>query len=624
MKHLVLKTKPHFLDLAINGNKKHEYRLCTPDRCAVSNGDRIILVSNQDPGKMATFTIRKIVKYPTWEEGLSDNWEEDFKDKYETFDEALDVCSKLYSRNQITTFGLIVYTIEPIKRKTHRNRVLLDTNIIIQRESYNNVAFDVVNLYKWLEKLKSTKLIHQLTREEILKHKSEEVRKNMITKLNSYDCLVVPNKLVFDDFFAGVVSRFSQDRNSVVDNNILYQVFIGNADILITNDRTILKKAELLGIRELVVSSDEYLRIVEKEHPGLIEYKMLSVKKEQFGNIDINDSFFDSLKEDYPEFSDWFASKNQEEAYVFRQKNKVHAFLYVKTEYETEEDYLKIYPPLKPKKRMKIGTFKIDEELKGFKLSERFLKIIFDNAINNNAEEIYVTMFEDRRKEINNLRDVLKNWGFVYHGYKNNDNGEKESVFIKTLNKYDKSKSVKFNFPNMPNEQKLFMLPIYPEYHTDLFPDAILKNEDMSLYSENKAHLYSLEKIYVSGASTNGARPGDFVVIYRSGERWPKKYSSVCTGLAIIEEISKPDSLDDYLNLCSNKSVFEKKTLMQFYNDKKYKTVIKLIPYKTYFKKISLNELIGVGLVDQYSGPRPFDIVPENLYTLFLNGGEER
>jgi hypothetical protein len=40
------------------------------------------------------------------------------------------------------------------------------------------------------------------------------------------------------------------------------------------------------------------------EHPELADYKVLSVRKDYFGRIDINDPFFESLKEDYPGFEE--------------------------------------------------------------------------------------------------------------------------------------------------------------------------------------------------------------------------------------------------------------------------------------------------------------------------------
>lgn len=609
------------MESIIKGIKKHEYRLNTLERANLKNGDRITLVSNQNVNDVIVVTIRGATKYCSWEEALKDNWEEDFRGQFNSFDEVLEVCSRFYTRDEVKEYGIVKFDIEPLKLNLRKNRVLLDTNIIIHREGYNNVTFEVASLYKWLDKLNSIKLIHPKTRDEINKYKDVNTRKSIDIKLDSYETLI-PNKIE-DPFFNDVVSSFSNDENSIIDNEILYQVYDGLSDLLITNDNKILKKAALLGIRKIVISVDEYLDCVEKEFPKKINYKMLSVKKERFGDINLNDSFFNTLKEDYPGFDDWFHRKNQEEAYVFKKDNEVHGFLFIKTEYPDEKDYLSIYPPLSKKKRLKVGTFKIDTTLKGFRLSERFIKIIFDNALNNNVEEIYVTLFENKRDEVMALRDVFCKRGFSYHGYKLSKNGKKESVFVKTLEKYDPSKDIKFNFPNLSKEQKMFMLPINPEYHTDLFPDSILKSEDMNLYSENKGHLYSPEKIYVSNACTKNAKPGDFIVIYRRGDRYPKKYSSVCTCLAILEDIVVPKTKKEYLDICTNKSVFSTEELNYFYDSKKYRTVLKLIPYKTYLNKITLGQLIDAGLVKYNSGPRPFDEVPKRLYDLFLEGEKE-
>ena len=620
MKHFRYKTRPQFLDLISKGIKQHEYRLNTPERNMITNGDRITLISNNNPSDSITVVCRGKNIYSNWEEALKDDWQKDFKGIYQTYDEVLNICSKFYKRDEIKEYGLVKIDIEPVLTNYRKNRVLLDTNIIIHRESYKNVAFEVVNLYKWLDILNSKKLVHPVTKKEIQKYNDENVKKNICIKLDSYEELIPRN--IQDNFFIEICKRFAQDQNSLNDNQILYQVYDGLADILITNDIKMLKKATILGIRNQVFSVDEYLKNVENSFPKKIDYKMLSVKKEEFGHINLDDEFFDTLKEDYPGFEDWFSSKNKEEAYVFKQDVKVHVFLYVKTEFEDEEDYLRINPILSKKKRLKVGTFKIDDKLKGFRLSERFIKIIFDNALKNNVKEVYVTLFENHRKEIDALRDVLCKWGFYKYGSRTYANGKEESVFVKTLEKYDNTKDIKYNFPNLPNANRMFILPINPEYHTNLFPDSILKNENMSLYQDNKGHLYSLEKIYVSGTYKRNPKPGDFVVIYRSGDRYPKYYSSVCTCLCVLEEIKTPTSLEEYLSECSNKSVFSKKELENFFINKKYQTVIKLIPYKIYIEKISLGKLIDVGLVSYDSGPRPFDEVPKELYNLFMNEGE--
>jgi hypothetical protein len=73
-----------------------------------------------------------------------------------------------------------------------------------------------------------------------------------------------------------------------------------------------------------------------------------------------------------------------------------------------DEDYRDISPTFLRKRRLKIGTLKVVQN--GFKIGERFLKIIFDNAIRQNAQEIYVTIFghnQEQERLINLFADLL-------------------------------------------------------------------------------------------------------------------------------------------------------------------------------------------------------------------------
>lgn len=84
---------------------------------------------------------------------------------------------------------------------------------------------------------------------------------------------------------------------------------------------------------------------------------------------------------------------------------------------DRQEPYNDIVPPFPLKKRIKIGTFKV--ELNGFKIGERFLKIIFDNAIKQRVEEIYVTIFPHAVEE-ERLIKLFEDFGFKHHGEKRN------------------------------------------------------------------------------------------------------------------------------------------------------------------------------------------------------------
>ena len=69
--------------------------------------------------------------------------------------------------------------------------------------------------------------------------------------------------------------------------------------------------------------------------------------------------------------------------------------------------------------------------MNGFKLGERFLKIIFDNALRQNAEEIYVTIFPTTAGQ-QRLVKLLQDFGFVEHGTKAGPYG-KELVLVRSM-----------------------------------------------------------------------------------------------------------------------------------------------------------------------------------------------
>lgn len=99
---------------------------------------------------------------------------------------------------------------------------------------------------------------------------------------------------------------------------------------------------------------------------------------------------FDSFREDYSEFDKWFNKKADDLCYVCHSDNCLTAFLFIKVE-GIDEPYSEITPTFSKKKRLKIGTLKVTSN--GYKIGERFLKTIFDNANQYKVDEIYLTIF---------------------------------------------------------------------------------------------------------------------------------------------------------------------------------------------------------------------------------------
>jgi len=496
-------------------------------------------------------------------------------------------------------------------------RVLLDTNIIVHREASKVYNQDIGLLFNWLDKMHFEKCIHPVTVSEIFTYKDEDVVQTMKVKIENYNLL----KTLSEETDA--VKKLRDTDKTINDSNdtsILNEVYNNRVAYLVTEDKGLHRKAKLLGIGERVYKIDSFIEKLVFENPGLSDYKVLSVKKDYFGNINIKDVFFDSFKEDYIEFEDWFNVKSDKESYVCIIENQVKAFLYLKVE-TTDENYRDISPSFLPKKRLKIGTFKVTST--GFKLGERFLKIIFDNALINNVDEIYVTIF-DKREEQQRLINLLDEWGFKYWGTKKSKNGI-ENVYVRDFSKVVTS-SPRACFPFINRKSRVFINPIWPKYHTELFPDSYLNNESPLDYIENEPHRNALKKIYISRSYYNDLKSGDIILFYRTGGY----HESVISTIGVVENVIKDiKSEEDFIRLCRKRSVFDDNGLREWWNYNPYNLpahkikrpfIVNFLYLDSFPKpKVNMKRLIEIGLIKSVNdAPRGFVQIENDKFDKFL------
>ena len=488
-----------------------------------------------------------------------------------------------------------------------RARALLDTNIVIHREHPAGINQSIGILFKWLDKGKYEKCIHPITVEELGKHDNEKTRENLSIKLQSYSILKTVAPLA--DKVKAISEKFDVNINDVNDTQLLNEVFQGRIAILISEDKKIHTKAKHLGIQERVFCINGFLEKVVSENPDLIDYSVLNVTKKYFGNINLNDTFFDSFRKDYDGFDQWFNKKADEIAYVTNDGERILSFLYVKEEGDTE-NYTDINPTFTPKRRLKIGTFKVLNN--GVRLGERFLKIIFDNALIRDVDEIYVTIF-DRTNEQKRLIDLLKDWGFTRHGKKATARGE-EQVFIRNFSPSFSPESPKTTYPFISPDTQIFLCPIYPEYHTELLPDSILTRESPLDFEENKPHRNALSKVYISRSLNRDLRSGDVIVFYRTGGF----HKSVVTTIGIVESIE--DGIRDeheFILKCRKRSVFSNEELKKHWDYKKRNRpfIVNFLYTYSFPKRPNLAKLIDLGVIhDIKSVPRRFESITKKQF----------
>ncbi|AIQ46491.1 acetyltransferase [Paenibacillus sp. FSL R7-0273] len=317
---------------------------------------------------------------------------------------------------------------------------------------------------------------------------------------------------------------------------------------------------------------------------GIIETK-------KFKEINLNDPFFVTLKEDYPGFEQWFMKKGSETAQVFyNESDMLEAFLYMKTETGPIND---VHPVLGEGSWLKVGTMKVNPH--GTRLGERFIKKILDYAIVKDIKNIYVTVFDKHQK----LVETFKKYGFKVSGSKVSPAGE-ELVLTKSL--ITTVNNILQDYPLVKSSERAkHLLAIKPRYHTKLFPDSILKNESFDIISD-VSHTNSIHKVYLSSMSgLASVKTGDLLVIYRTKtENTSAWYTSVATSICVIEEVKSPrefSNLESYMRYCRSYSVFTDSELLEYWYKKGRVYIIKMTYNVAFRKRLTRKKLVEeVGL----------------------------
>ncbi len=316
-----------------------------------------------------------------------------------------------------------------------------------------------------------------------------------------------------------------------------------------------------------------------------------NISSQRFADIDLGDPFFDSLKQDYVEFSEWFVRKFEQLAYVAYDANgALEGFLYVKTEHG---ELLDIQPARPNTSRLKVGTFKIDAH--GTRLGERFIKKVFDHALESQVDEIYVTVFPRHQA----LQQILQRYGFRKVGAKTTQNGI-EDVLVRVLRCF--SGDVVDDYPAIPvTRDRHFLLALYPEWHSRLLPDSLLNTEDPSIVRD-VSHSNSIHKTYLTAMKeARGLQRGDTLVIYRTSDnRGPAYRRSVATSICVVEgvrDINDFKNSADFLSYAEPYSVFTREELTNYYDRKKWPILLRFTYNLALRKRITRAQLIEeVGL----------------------------
>jgi hypothetical protein len=443
-------------------------------------------------------------------------------------------------------------------------RILIDTNILIHLED-NQVINEVFAKFYQLAILNKCNLYyHPICLKDIRRDKDSERQQITVSKLQKY--VSMPDPADPSEEFINIVGQ--KKENDEVDNHQLYQVIKGYVEYLITEDRGIHSKAIKLNVHKKVLSMDEGLRLLNDQftlvipqHPLLNECSIREIE------IEINDTFFDSLREGYNGFNEWFAKcvKENRRCYVLRVESKIAAILIYHKETANDHNLPSIFSDA-----MKMCTFKVAETAFGFRLGELFLNKMFDYCVKSKISHLYLTVFPQHEQ----LIQLLEKYGFTKYQFKNKNDVD-ELRMIKSLIKHDYSGAPQSiaSHPFYSDIESInkFVIPIDPKYYRKLFKDGSFRAP--TLFDETDDSLNEIEgntisKAYLCRSKRLSMKIGDLLFFY--GSQSIKSIEPV----GVLDEVFYTKDLDEINNLVKRKTVYSKEDLQILSNGKKDITVL--------------------------------------------------
>lgn len=427
---------------------------------------------------------------------------------------------------------------------------------------------------QWLEKIHAAVYVDDITLlllfedKKIPSLRSLPFKNVRILKIKDIKYTSQSEKEILYDWFRTYLTNseyqlFKEERKQIWDllhlrANMGHLQCLKNAkiDLILSQDILLDKMAKSLGLEQYVYDVSSFIDRCEVDYLQADPFKGVSIHFVTFSKIDVNDSFFDSFRQEYKEFNQWFYKKQGEKAYVvWDQNQKVKAFLYLKVELWTE-NYKMIRPVFDSAKRLKIGSFKVD--MHGERIFERFLYISFQRALKEHVKEIYITLFLNYQSRTL-LKDQLFKWGFEFWGFKD----DQEEVLVKSLLKHENGK-YRQNFPFHRRPQRAFVVRLEKLYETALFG----KNQLTFIKEEN---LYPLRKILICQGNRMNISRGDVLLFYSSSLHRISR-------IGLVEDVLHSFKTEkDFIFACKKRTIFSRSQLIRYWNYRRTPFVLKFL-----------------------------------------------
>lgn len=429
-----------------------------------------------------------------------------------------------------------------------RLRFLLDTNVLIPlQDSYQVLESNLTDFVRLAGVGGHQLLYHPATVADFQRDTDQLRRQRNLHRLAQYSQLDNPAPCPWN--------TPETNSNDACDNEILYALECDAVHALVTEDKGIHAKARLKGLSDRVYTiqmvQDWLRRLHEPKQvilPNIEDVPLHSLTPS------LNTDFFDSLRDGYDGFDEWFRRKAREDrrAWIYRDKHGNLAALCV---YDIQNDeVLNDAQERLVGDALKLCTFKVGEKVRGRKIGELFLKAAFRYATENACEHIFIHADAERHDYL--LR-LLGDFGFEERGTYSGD-----MVMVKahprTAPEFAELAPLDYArlyFPHFRYDAAVqkFIVPILPQYHQTLFPDY--RPQQGLLFGVHNSVGNAIKLAYLCHAQTNAIRVGDVLLFYRTQDE------KAITTIGVVDKFEVLQDAAEIASLVSRRTVYSQEEI---------------------------------------------------------------
>lgn len=468
-------------------------------------------------------------------------------------------------------------------------RFLLDTNILIPLEdSQVPLRQSLANFVRLAHENGHQLVYHLASVDDIGRDKNATRRQQTLDRLRQYTILEQRPHCPWND---GVTSP-----NDLADNEILYALYCEAVHALVTEDQGIHQKAKQFGLVDRVYyiqTAEDWLRRLYER----VSVQLPSIEETTlYALMPLLDSeFFDSLREGYALFDQWFRGKARDgrTAWVFWEAPGVLGAICIYARQDSET--ITAEGRTLNGSALKLSTFKVGPNARGKKIGELFLKMAFRYATLNRFENIFVHGDSDQHRF---LYYLLEEFGFLSVGTHPGSNGRdvvylKEHPVLEPVADIPPFEYLRLYFPHFKSDPSVskFIVPIRPEYHGILFPDyEQSSSHQLQLFVPVNTAGNAIKLAYLCHAPTKQIEPGAVVLFYRSFDQ------KALTSIGVVEEYKSLSDATEIAQLVSRRTVYSMDDIQRLAKKPTKVMLFRLINH--FHKPVTHNWLIANGLVN--------------------------